>query len=319
MQITVSFLALFLFVMMASAQTAPGNEPQETADEQSGLCPTTHNLELAPSLRYWLEGVIGARTVKMYLRRGGSGVVGLFYEPKGDWKPVLLGGTWKASGIDLSAGADTQAFDPETPAPIGRLHGQFTNNVFIGQWTPVGSDRAEPARLVVVPKTECDGKVAWKQFDRPNWPFSFSYPASWRLEDAHTSSGDYISLICPDPETMAYDTDLTIREEAGKPTRESGVVRCGKEWRYDAECGDDIKESAFSHIPTERAWHGMKILDISDKEWRLYCRNGGYIALIEGIDRVYLLQDGWMRISGELNAPDIVGRIEKSIHPHTSK
>jgi hypothetical protein len=72
MPLLANVLALLLFVMAASAQTAPSNEPTETADEQSGLCPTTHNLESDPSAQYWLEDLIGSKSVRMYLNRGGS-------------------------------------------------------------------------------------------------------------------------------------------------------------------------------------------------------------------------------------------------------
>jgi hypothetical protein len=299
MRIIVNGLALFLFVMTASAQTAPSNVPTETADEQTAFCPSTHNLEVEPSTQYWLEGVIGSKIVKMYLNRGGSGVVGLFYEPNGDWKPVLLGGMWKPTGIDLTAGADSAAFDPETRAPIGRLQGQLADNVFLGRWTPTGSDHAEPVRLSVVPKTECDGRGAWKRFNSQKWPISFSYPASWRLSEEHDDgSGDYIHLICPDPEAMAYNNDVTIEVGVGKPTEKAGLVLCGESWRYDADCGEDLKDSPYSHIAAQSVRHGMKILDISDHEWREYCSNGGgYVGQTDGTDRVILLRNGWIRAS----------------------
>jgi rhodanese-related sulfurtransferase len=319
MRIVLNVLPLFLLVMTASAQTAPSYEPTETADEQSGLCPRTHNLELAPSAQYWLEGVIGSKTVKMFLERGGSGVVGLFYAPDGDWTPVLLGGMWKPSGIDLSAGADTAAFDPETPAPIGRLQGQLTDSVFLGQWTPKGGQQSEPVRMSVVPKTECDGKGSWKRFDSPKWPFSFSYPASWHLVEEHDGPGDYIRLICPDPGAMAYATDVTVSEGLGEPPAETGLVRCGKSWRFYAECGEDIKDSVYSHIPAQSVRHGMRILDISDHEWRVYCRSGGYVGQTDGADRVVLLQTGWTAITMVGNDFDIVERIVDTVRAHTAK
>jgi hypothetical protein len=320
MRILVRVIALFVIVMSASAQSVSNKEPDETADEQSGFCPRTHNLESTPSAEYWLEGVIGSKTVKMYLNRGGSGVVGLFYEPKGDWKPVFLGGMWKPSGIDLSAGANSAAFDPEALAPIGRLQGQLTGNVFLGQWVPTGGAHADPVRLSVVPKTECDGKGAWKRFDSPKWPFSFSYPASWHLVEEHDGPGDYLRLICPDPEEMAYDTDVTIKESVGKPTEKDGLVRCGKEWRYDAECGDDIKDSVFGHIAVQSARHGMTILDISDHEWRVYCRDfDGYVGQGGGTDLVVLLQNGWIGITDAKDDSEMDGRIVDTIRAHAAK
>jgi len=317
MRIVVNLLALFLCVLTASAQTAPSNEPTETKDVQSGFCPSTHNLELAPSAQYWLEGVIGSKTVKMYLNRGGSGIVGLFYEPNGDWKPVLLGGMWKHSGIDLSAGYDTA--DYHSLNPIGRLQGQLTDNVFLGLWTPTGSDHIEPVRLSVVPATGCEGNGAWKRFSSQKWPFSFSYPASWHLVEEHDGPGDYIRLICPDPEEMAYNNDVTIEEGIGQPSNETGLVQCDKSWRVDAECGEDIKDSLYSHIPAQSVRHGMIILDISDHEWRAYCRNWGYVGQTEGTDRVVLLQNGWIKITRVGDNSDLVGRIVDKVRAHTAK
>lgn len=313
MHLGASLLALSLFVTTASAQTTSSNEPTETADEQSAVCPRTHNLELAPSAEYWLEGVIGSKTVKMYLNRGGSGVVGLFYEPDGDWKPVLLGGMWKPSGIDLSAGDDSAAFDPETLAPIGRLQGQLSDNVFLGQWTPKGGEQTEPVRLSVVPKTGCEGKGAWKRFDSPKWPFSFSYPASWHLVEDHDTDGDYIRLVCPDPEEMAYQTDVSIQEGVGENVDKTELVRCGESWRYDAGCGDDLKDSLYSHIPVQSVRHGMKILDISNHEWRAYCRGWGYVGQTEGTDIVALMQNGWIWITRVGDDSDMVGRIVDTV------
>jgi hypothetical protein len=315
----VNVLALSLFVTTASAQTASRNEPTETADEQGGICPTTHNLESAPSAQYWLEGVIGSKTVKMYLDRGGSGVVGLFYEPNDDWKPVLLGGMWKPTGIDLSAGTDSAAFDPEAPTLIGRLQGQLKDNGFLGVWMHGGGEQSEPVRLSVVPKTGCEGKGAWKRFVNPELPFSFSYPASWKLLQEKEGGDNYIRLICPDPEKMAYNADIIISEGLGDPQAGTALVRCGKEWRYNADCDDDIKQSAFNHIPVQSVRHGMNILDISDREWRNYCRNGHYVAQTDGTDLVVLLHNGWINIQKVGEDPDIVGRIVDSLHAHTAK
>jgi hypothetical protein len=274
--------------------------------------PTPQDIYSSPSGQYSLQGIIGSKTVRMYLSLAGPDSDGLFYALEGDWTPVFLFGSWKPGGFDFSGESKNQK-------PLGRLRGQLTDNVFLGQWTPTGGEHAEPVRLSVVPKTGCEGKGKWTRFDSPKWPFSISYPASWRLVEEHYGSGDYIRLICPDPEAMAYDTDLTIKEAVGKPTEESGLVRCGKSWRYGANCGDDIKDSALSHIPAQSLRHGMRILDISDREWRMYCRNGGYVGQGDGKDRVILLQNGWIRITREGDDSGIVGRILDTIRAHTAK
>ena len=319
MRTAASVLTPLLFVFMASAQVAPTNKPDETADEQSGYCPRTHNLEAKPSAKYWLEGVIGSRTVKMFLERGGSGGVGLFYEPDSDWTPVFLGGKWEGGGLDVSAWSGSKTLDPETDAPFGCLQLRSEGNLFLGEWTLKGSDHAEPVRLSAVPKNGCAGKEAWTRFDNPKWPFSFSYPSSWKPLEETEGGENHIRLVCPDPEEMAYDTDITVSEGLGDAAKPSRLVRCGNEWRYDADCGDDLKNSAFSHIPVQSVRHGMKILDISDREWRLYCRDGGYVGQSDGTDLIVLLKNGWVEISGENQPSDIVGRIVDTIQTHTAK
>jgi hypothetical protein len=170
MRIIVNGLALFLFVMTASAQTAPSNVPTETADEQTAFCPSTHNLEVEPSTQYWLEGVIGSKIVKMYLNRGGSGVVGLFYEPNGDWKPVLLGGMWKPTGIDLTAGADSAAFDPETRAPIG-FKGSLLTMFFSGGGRPRAATMPSLFAFQLFPKPNVMGGALGSDSIARNGPF----------------------------------------------------------------------------------------------------------------------------------------------------
>jgi hypothetical protein len=97
---------------------------------------------------------------------------------------------------------------------------------------------------------------------------------------------------------MAYNNDVTIEVGVGKPTEKAGLVLCGESWRYDADCGEDLKDSPYSHIAAQSVRHGMKILDISDHEWREYCSNGGgYVGQTDGTDRVILLRNGWIRAS----------------------
>jgi len=319
MRIRLYVPALFLLVLTVSAQTAPDNAGQETADEQTGYCPHTHSLESRPSAQYWLHGVIGSKAVKMYLDRGGSGVVGLFYDTKSDWTPVFLGGTWKPEGLDLSASVNSSAFDREASTPLGRLQGQLVGKVLLGHWTPAGSEHVEPIHLSVVPKTGCAVKGEWTRFESPKWPFSFSYPASWKLVEEKQGNDEHIRFICPDPEEMAYDADVTLSEGLGAPAPKTGLVRCAEGWRYDAECGDDIEHSASSHIPVQTGRPGLRILDLSDREWRLSCRGGDYVGQTDGTDVVVLLQKGWVSITAERSDRDTIERIANSICPRRSK
>jgi len=112
-----------------------------------------------------------------------------------------------------------------------------------------------------------------------------------------------------------------VSEGLGEPSasKETRLVRCGKEWRYDADCGEDIKDSLYSHIPAESVRHGMKILDISEHEWRAYCRNWGYVGQTDGTDIYVLPKNGWIGITKERDASDIVGRMVDTIRLHTAK
>lgn len=263
MRIYVSLFATLLVAPLALAQwSCPSH--YDLSSSTQGQDGASQSGSDTPTRQYDLQGMVGSRTVKMYLNRAGSDSDGLFYFLEGDWTPVFLFGDWKPDGFEFSGESKNQK-------PTGRLQGQLADNLLLGQWTPAGSDRAEPVRLLVVPKTSCDGKGAWKRFDNPNWPFSFSYPASWHIKEEH----GYIHVMCPDPEEMVYDTDVTISEGLGEPSAETGLARCGMEWRYYANCSDDLTRSAYSHIPVESVRHGMRILDMSEHEWRLYCRNGG--------------------------------------------
>jgi hypothetical protein len=64
----------------------------------------------------------------------------------------------------------------------------------------------------------------------------------------------------------------------------------------------------------------MDILDISDREWRMFCRDiGGYVGQTEGTDLVVLLHGGWIGIQQAGADSDLVGRIVNTIHAHTAK
>jgi hypothetical protein len=48
---------------------------------------------------------MGSKHIRMYLRRGGDALVGIFYDTAA-WRPVLLGGQWRAENeIALQATA----------------------------------------------------------------------------------------------------------------------------------------------------------------------------------------------------------------------
>jgi hypothetical protein len=218
-------IALLLLNSAIFGQRDTSPETAQGSELQSGYCPPTHDLEVEPQEKHWFEGSIGNSSVRMYLNRGGSGVVGLFYATRGDWTPTYLGGEWKGGTMSLLAESSDQSIK-------GHLQGRLVNAAFIGSWTSGGSDHAVPVRLAAAKQPACDGRGTWKRYDNPTWPVSFSYPASWRIKKAPAdfkNIDNELELVCPDPESMAYANNLTIYEGergAGKPIGVSELVRC---------------------------------------------------------------------------------------------
>jgi hypothetical protein len=272
--------------------------------------PKPHDAHFPVSGAHWFEGKIGAKHARMYLNLDDTPPRGLFYILEGDRSPIFFFGDEKPEGFDFSGESQDQK-------PLGHLQGRFTDKVFLGTWTPHGSDQAEPVRISEVPEMSCAGNGKWKRFDHPEWPFSFSYPASWILAEVKNSYQRYISLTCPDPGDMISQTDVYLAMGTGHP---EDLVRCGKIWRYDAECGDDLKHLLYNHVPVSSMRNGMEILDVSGgHEWRAYCRNGGYVGLTEGTSVYVLSGSNWIRINKIANDSNIVERIAKSVRPRKLK
>jgi hypothetical protein len=271
---------------------------------------TSQNQDNSPAGEYRLQGSIGSKAVRMYLNLGGPVPRGLFYVPEGDWTPVFLFGVLKSDALDFVGRSENDKL-------VGRLRGRFAGNIFVGQWTPTGSDQAQPIRASVVPVISCNGDDKWMRFDSPTWTLSFSYPASWKLVEETSGDSRYIRLICPDPGKMIYESDVFINEGPGQPKE---LIRCGKQWRYNAGCDEDITDSAYDRTPTESMHHGMKILDVSGgHEWRAYCRNQGYVGQTEGTDIFLLSPKHWIEISRANANSDIVERIGNTVHASTTK
>lgn len=296
-------LALLLIPAL-SAQEHPEKHAASTMQFQTGYCPQTHALEAEPQAEYWFEGTIGGRTARMYLDRGGRGVVASLYFTAGDWTPVLLGGEWDNGSIALSDATE------EHPLTL-RLQGKLTMDGFAGSWTSTGGGAALPVRLATVPEPKCDGSGPWKRFDSPQWPVSFSYPADWRLQQ----TGHSIALTCPNPRAMAYESDVTVDEGEGKPPARSGLTECSAGWRYGGSCECNHADDAACSVPTITHRDGVTILNLGDQEWRLYCRGGGYVGQGEGEDRVVLLQNSWIRFTGVGDPSAIIPRMAETAGP----
>lgn len=304
MRSTACAILLLALASCAQAQTATPQRPGDTKNLQTGYCPQTRQLEAEPAQRFFLDGTIGKHHVRMYLDRGGSGVVGLFFDMGGNWDITLLGGAWNNGEIDAS---DATENHPVT----GRLRASLFDNHMVGTWVANGN-APEPVELVVIPQPRCDGKEAWKLFDDPAWPASFSYPASWHLEE----SDDSITLTCPNPSEIAYDQHVTIDRGTGSPQRPTGLIQCGNSWIYGWQCDCDQKDTHACPAAKVNRTKSATVLDVSEHEWRIYCKGGGYVAQGEGEDRLVLFQDQWLEITG---SPEIVDHLTGTVKPRLQR
>jgi hypothetical protein len=302
-------LLLLHSAIVAQNDAAP-QTARDTEQEFGPYCPWTHALGDGPQEEHWFEGAIQNSKVRMYLNRGGAGVVGLFYATDGDWTPTFLGGEWSANGIKLSA----EASDHD---PKGHLQGQLVNGAFIGTWNPENSDHAGPVRLAPIQQPACDGRGAWKRFDDPKWPVSFSYPASWRIKE----DGKTLRLICPDPETMTNNnSSVTIfdgERKKGKPLGPVQLVQCANGWRFGPECDSYDEDAVTASVKTVSEQPGKTILSLGH-EWRVYCADGGYVGQGDGEDQVVVLPNYWIEFRGAGSASAIVDRMVKSARVHVA-
>ena len=306
---------LGLLLILASSLSAQSPEPPKPAarqNVQTGYCPQTRQLGAEPSQKFFLDGAIGKRNVRMFLDRGGSAVVGLFFYLSGDWTPTSLGGDWNNGNIEMSDAT-------ETHSATGKLKASLADNRLTGTWTAANSTQPEPVRLVANPEPRCDGQEKWKRFDNPKWPVSFSYPESWHIEQ----SGISATLTCPNPANIAYQDQVTIYagtgDPDGPPDEPTSLLKCGDTWRYgESSCdcrGPDSLVCGTAKITRKQS---TTILDVGEREWRIYCRDGGYVAQGEGQDRIVLLHGNWVEIIGQAKSSDIVDRLISTVTARTS-
>ena len=297
---------LLITVSFCAAQSSNSQKAEGKPNIQTGYCPQTHELEAEPSQRFFLDGTIGKRAVRMFLDRGGSGIVGLFYYSEGDWTPTVLGGSWNEGGnVEMTDGTESR------PAS-GRLQGELTDGHFTGTWQSLSSGSFEAVKLSTIQKPECDGKGPWKRFDDPKWPISFAYPANWLL---HVSPGS-IALICPNPEEIASRTQVDIYEGQGAPDGPTQLFQCGKGWKFGDDCGCEYGNDLRCQPAKVHHKEHETILDVSDREWRYYCRDGGYVAEGDGVDRIVLLQDSWLEVVSQIGTSGIIDRLIGTLRPH---
>lgn len=292
---------LLILTLSAHAQSPP-QIPEASQDLQTAYCPQTHQLEVTPSQKFFLEGTIGKRNVRMYLDRGGSGVVGLFFDIDGNWQITQFGGTWNNRQIDASS-------DNEDHHATGHLKASLVDNHLNGKWTGPNGNDPEPVKLALIAEPPCDSKAPWKRFDEPNSPASFAYPALWHLEQ----DSDGIWLTCPDPSEIAYNLGVTIRMGLGAYKGAPELSQCRDKWLLGSHCDCDHPEK-FSCQFANATKHGpATVLDVGDHEWRVYCRDGGYVGQGFGEDRIILLGHSWVEIIAEGKSSELIDRLVDSI------
>ena len=292
---------------LASCVSAQNAKPQISEgigkqNLQTGYCPMTRQLETEPSQKFFFDGTLGGRGIRLFLDRGGSQVVGLFYYSDGDWNPTVLGGDWESGAVNLTDAT-------ETHAATGRLQGKLAPHQLIGTWTAVGSGNAVPVKLSEIRKPECGGSGPWKRFDDARRPISFSYPADWLL---HVSD-ESITLSCPNPEEIADGGDVEIYQGQGFPHGPTPLVRCGSGWRYGSECSCQRKDELECQPAKVTRQKRATVLDVSEREWRIYCREGRYAAQGEGVDRIMLVRDAWLEIIAQSGSSGIIDRLAESV------
>lgn len=290
-----------LLLTFASFVTAQATNPQDNDNLQTGYCPNTHQLEVAPSQKFFFEGRIGRRHVRLYLNRGGSGVVGLFFDMGDNWEVSQFGGTWKDRKIDASDATEDHPASARLEATVG-------DNRLTGSWTGA-NNRPEPVSLVSIPEPKCDGKGDWKRFDESTSRVTFSYPESWNLEQDR----DGIRLTCPDPYEIAYNHNMGITMGTGAFKGPADLKKCGDKWVYNSTCDCGRDEGSSCHVAKVTRSGSATILDVSDQEWRVYCRDGGYVGQGDGEDIVVLLPHSWLEIFSSSNSSEVVTRLIKTI------
>jgi hypothetical protein len=287
---------------------------------QDGICPTTPQLGDNPSQKFWLHGALDHKPVRMYIERGGDVVVAAFYYTHSDWTPVLMAGKWQNQTILMSVQPE-DPFATRTASnsnAAGRFQAKLSKAGFTGFWTPANARASVPTHLAVEPAPRCDGTGPLKRFDDPGWPITFTYPASWHLDDAGVDDHLSFRLICPNPAPMFYDGTVVI--EQGSLTDQGslehleslGYHRSDGKWTHNFLAGDEVDAKGEQQ-------YGMTIVNGDGDEWRTYCRGGGYVGEGDGHRRLLIVGNQWVEISGELEYADAVLRIVASSRRRSAK
>jgi hypothetical protein len=293
---------LLAVLMVMAVGMAPAQAPSEK-QSQIGYCPRTAELNAAQQEKYWFEGMLGKKHVRMYLNRGGGGVVGVYYDTA-DWVPVFLGGKWisgEPAGVELTAlsGRDRT---------VGILKAKITANGLAGSWTGAQAE-AEEFQLRSETQPKCDGSEKWKSFSDGRWPITFSYPGTW-----HASvNGDSMTLTCPDASSMAYDGwEISVRQGGDAENETTDFVQCQDKWiyGYGCKCGANL-DGCKNAVLSERG--GITELRANQIDWKMYCRDGGYVGSGTGDRRVLTFGDTWIVVEAEGQPAELVERLVETV------
>ena len=127
-----------------------------------------------------------------------------------------------------------------------------------------------------------------------------------------------ITLICPNPQEIAFGSEVQIYEGEGPLDGPTQVIQCGKNWRFGSECACEHQESLDCRSAKIRRRKQETIQDVSDREWRIYCRDGGYVAAGDGIDRIVLLPDSWTEVIGQVGSSAIIDQLTGTLRPRST-
>jgi hypothetical protein len=235
----------------------------------------------------------------MHLERGGDVVVGAYYYAQMDWTPILISGRIASNGT-VRLSDKTESHDGTS-----QLSGKLTASGFLGIWTANNQRRPLPARLTAGSPPECEDSRPWKRFNDTAWPITFSYPAAMRLSVVNGT----LTLTCPDPASMEYYS-MNLRIGQGDlrdlPSKLGFQLFAGK-WMYGTGC--DAESDSGCREATVRHEGKISILNADDQEWRIYCRDGGYVGQGEGQETVLLVGDRWVDLRQQGAPSHLIERI----------
>jgi hypothetical protein len=279
------------------------------AQDRDWNCPPTPGLpDGATQWEKWFVGSIGSVGARMHLIGGDEIVKGEFYR-QDDWKPVIVGGKVQADGTLLLHDEEESNCDVKDEcAGPGMLRARLTKAGLTGTWRGSLGDKENAMRMHVEAAPKCGVGGPKRIFRNPAWPMTFEYPAAWHLD----ANGDAISLLCPDPDWMAYqgwNISLSIGKLApsGDPPKEaisSEFTRDGKgNWQYESSLGGG------PDLATVEQRDGITIVRAKDASRRGYCLVGGYSGLSDEELVLIIIDDHWILVNGGPQATEIVNLV----------